>query len=149
MSNNKANKDLSNVTYPAISAGSTTTGAGDRVIETYIRANDSTGNRSWYRKWASGWKECAIKTHNTNIPSNGSAEAILPIKFTDASTVICIATPMEWLNAQLYTYVYKTGDSTNHSGTVTQSMEGQYIKISVSAAAGQSCSKWQLYCWGD
>ena len=70
--NDKANKDLSNVTYPSIIYNSSTekfdglahTGSGDRVIETYI----STDGLTWYRKWASGWKECGqigITANNT------------------------------------------------------------------------------------
>ena len=51
----KANNDLSNVTYPQmIPDGIEHQGAGDRVIETYI----SSDGKTWYRKWASGWKEC-------------------------------------------------------------------------------------------
>ena len=54
LNENKANKDLSNVTYPSIIAGSTTSGSGDRVVEQYL----SSDGKTWYRKWASGWKEC-------------------------------------------------------------------------------------------
>ena len=51
----RALKDLSNVTYPQmIPDGIAHQGAGDRVIETYI----SSDGKTWYRKWASGWKEC-------------------------------------------------------------------------------------------
>ena len=58
----RALKDLSNVTYPEIVYDEETgkfdgiahQGAGDRVIETYISSDGNT----WYRKWASGWKEC-------------------------------------------------------------------------------------------
>lgn len=57
--------DLSNVTYPAITAGSITTGSGDRVVETYI-SSVSSGVYKWYRKWASGWKECGGEITGTS-----------------------------------------------------------------------------------
>ena len=51
----RALKDLSNVTYPQmIPDGIAHQGAGDRVIESFI----SSDGKTWYRKWASGWKEC-------------------------------------------------------------------------------------------
>lgn len=61
--NNKADNTLSNVTYPAITAGETTTGTADRVIKQYMSSDGLT----WYRLWASGWKECGgMVTGNKN-----------------------------------------------------------------------------------
>lgn len=81
-----ATKTLSNVTYPANTAGTTTTGSGDRVIETYI----SIDGHSWYRKWASGWKECGI------IASTTSGWAYydrgLPLTFTSTSSMYVTVT---------------------------------------------------------
>ncbi len=51
---NLAKKDFSNVTNPTLSVGNTSYGVCDRVVETYISSDGNT----WYRKWASGWKEC-------------------------------------------------------------------------------------------
>ena len=81
LNNNKANKDLSNVTYPANTAGSTTTGSGDRVIETYI----SSDGKTWYRKWASGWKECGI----SNRGGSWSYHTVtLPLTFSNTNYVV-------------------------------------------------------------
>lgn len=71
----RALASLSNVTYPTNTAGSTKTGAGDRVIETYI----SGDCRTWYRKWASGWKECGTKIAGQ---SAGTTNVTLPIEFS-------------------------------------------------------------------
>ena len=77
--NVKADKDLSNVTYPANTAGSTTTGSGDRVIETYI----SSDGQTWYRKWASGWKECGV--NSIQITVSGWATYNLPLTFSTSN----------------------------------------------------------------
>ena len=78
LNENKANKDLSNVTYPTITAGSTTTGSGDRVIEHYISSDGLT----WYRKWASGWKECGVFV---NAGTWGGTEIQLPVTFQNTN----------------------------------------------------------------
>ena len=69
---NKADKDLSNVTYPTNTAGSIKTGAGDRVVETYISSDGNT----WYRKWASGWKECGGRVQGDSI------DIVFPLTFS-------------------------------------------------------------------
>ena len=82
----RALKDLSNVTYPEIVYDEETgkfdglehTGAGDRVIETYI----STDGKTWYRKWASGWKECGV-TITSSTTTATFTKIILPITFTN------------------------------------------------------------------
>lgn len=79
LNTNKANKDLSNVTYPTNTLGNTTTGAGDRIIETYI----SSDGKTRYRKWASGWKECWLVDY-----ADGSASQItitLPLEFSNGN----------------------------------------------------------------
>ena len=73
----RAKTDLSNVDYPLNSAGSTTTGAGDRIIETYI----SSDKKTWYRKWKSGWKEMGGTVYSTG----GWATLTLPISFSNAN----------------------------------------------------------------
>ena len=77
-------KDLSNVTYPTnVADGIAKTGAGDRVIETYISSDGNT----WYRKWASGWKECG------GIVGTGSAAyrtLSLPLSFSNTNYVVNI-----------------------------------------------------------
>ena len=77
----KANNDLANVTYPSITAGSTTSGSGDRVVEQYL----SSDGKTWYRKWASGWKECGFFVSgkkNTDIP------VTTPITFSNTNYII-------------------------------------------------------------
>lgn len=76
---NKANYNLSNVTYPEIMYDTSTKlfdglehlGAGDRVVENFISSDGNT----WYRKWASGWKECGLKNIDIGI------EKDLPLNF--------------------------------------------------------------------
>ena len=82
---NKANKNLSNVTYPPPVYGSSTSGAGDVVQEVYI----STNKKKWYRIWKSGWKECGqILTGG----SWGNKSASFGITFSDTN-YICVVTP--------------------------------------------------------
>ena len=89
LTNSKANNDLANVTYPEIVYDEETgkfdgiahQGAGDRVIETYISSDGNT----WYRKWASGWKECGFFVSgkkNTDIP------VTTPITFSNTNYII-------------------------------------------------------------
>lgn len=77
--NNKADKNLNNVTYPSIISGSTTTGSGDRVIEQYV----SSDGKTWYRKWASGWKECGT----VYTSSSGYGTWNMPITFSSTNYV--------------------------------------------------------------
>lgn len=51
-----AEKDFSNVTFPSLILGNSSHCVSDRVIEQYLSSDGST----WYRKWASGWKECGM-----------------------------------------------------------------------------------------
>lgn len=65
-----------------ISAGTTLTNQNDTVVETCVSSDGST----WYRKWASGWKECGgIYT----FPSGGSGNYnnfTMPITFETTPT---------------------------------------------------------------
>ena len=86
---NLATKTLGNVTYPANTAGSTTTGYGDRVIETYI-SSISSGFYKWYRKWASGWKECGGYADPPNNNAwNNNFSMTFGITFSQAPIVTC------------------------------------------------------------
>lgn len=85
LTSDKANKDLSNVTYPqAVADGVARTGDGDRVIETYI----SSDERTWYRKWVSGWKECGGIL--SNVVSGYIAEITLPLSFSNTTYTISV-----------------------------------------------------------
>ena len=53
-------------------------GAGDRVIESYISSDGLT----WYRKYASGWKECGIRI---STGSEGVKSYTLPIAFSNTN----------------------------------------------------------------
>ena len=86
----KADKNLSNVTYPSITAGSTTSGSGDRVVEQYL----SSDGKTWYRKWASGWKECGLVFDH----SAGTTNKTLPISFNSSNFII---TAVAWANSEL------------------------------------------------
>ena len=87
----KADKNLSNVTYPQVVAdGFSKTGAGDRVIESFI----SSDGKAWYRKWASGWKECGLVFDHTA----GTTNKILPISFNSSNFII---TAVAWADNDL------------------------------------------------
>ena len=75
--NGKADKDLSNVTYPKNVQGNTTSGSGDRVVETYISGDKKT----WYRKWQSGWRECGGYINGYS----GYKKTELPLAFTNVN----------------------------------------------------------------
>lgn len=55
LSTNKADKTLSNVTYPQVVAdGLARIGVCDRIVERWVASNGLT----WYEKYESGWKRC-------------------------------------------------------------------------------------------
>ena len=104
--NNKADKYLSNVTYPENKKGSTTTGSCDRVIKTYISNNGKT----WYRVWESGWKECGfVKTTNTL-----DGIKTLPITFSSSNyVVVAIHNYTTSMNNMTFKYLYAEPYSPN------------------------------------
>lgn len=109
-----AKSDLSNVTYPTNTLGSTKTGAGDRVIETYI----SSDGKTWYRKYASGWKECGGEKLLTSATSGHSESAEirveLPITFTDTNYTLLLST--KWSGSgggRIYYYDYSPSRTTS------------------------------------
>lgn len=79
LTNNSAKKDLSNVTYPANTEGTTTSGSGDRVINTYISSDGLT----WARIWASGWKECG-----SFVSGSGWIAVTMPITFSNTNYIV-------------------------------------------------------------
>ena len=87
LTTNKANKDLSNVTYPEPTAnGVVQTGSGDRVIKSWIASDGQT----WYREWAGGWKECGSVFSVGSINGGGTNSWLktTPIKFTRILTAL-------------------------------------------------------------
>lgn len=83
LNNNKANKDLSNVTYPQVVAdGVAKRGAGDRVVERKV----STDGYTWYEIYESGWKRCGLRTNATTSWVNKT----LPITFSNTSYTITV-----------------------------------------------------------
>ena len=80
LDNNKADKDLSNVSYPPAMYGSSTTGAGDVVKEVYI----SKDGKTWYRKWKSGWKECGL----IGITNTQNGIKALPLSFSSKNYTV-------------------------------------------------------------
>jgi len=80
---NKANSNLSNVTYPANTIGSTTSGSGDRVIQTYIQ----TDLHLMYRIWQSGFKEVF---GNGSIGETSKITRSLGVSFTSTSTMYIV-----------------------------------------------------------
>lgn len=90
INNTKAEKSLSNVSYPEIIAnGIAQTGAGDRVIESYVSSDGLT----WYRKWASGWKECGttiVKTTTHDVTFTFPNISFNNINYTVSSFIVDI-----------------------------------------------------------
>jgi len=64
-----------------VSAGSTVQNVNDTVIEYWVASD----KRSWYRIWASGWKECGV--FGTSNNSNSHKIVYLPIQFTGNMTI--------------------------------------------------------------
>lgn len=62
-----------------VSAGTTVTGKNDTVTEYYV----SSDNKTWYRKWASGWKECGGYASGADIRNDYTV--VLPITFTNSN----------------------------------------------------------------
>ncbi len=122
----KANKDLSNVSYPPPMYGSSTTGGGDVVKEVYI----STNKQKWYRKWKSGWKECGMILTGGNW---GNKLASFGINFSDTN-YICVVTPT-LSNGNTGTYsTRETSITSKSTGSITLWWDGTIGK--------------QVYCCG-
>ena len=63
----------------SVALNTTRAGQNDTVIEYYMSSDGNT----WYRKWASGWKECGI-----TVLSNGSGTCNLPLTFSNVSYIV-------------------------------------------------------------
>lgn len=123
----KANKDLANVTYPqAVADGIEHQGAGDRVIESFI----SSDGKTWYRKWASGWKECGLVFDH----SVGTTNKTLPISFNSSNFII---TAVAWADTELLM-------------CRTDAVSNSTIKIGFGRANGEhfAVSRARIYCCG-
>lgn len=108
----KADTNLSNVTYPQISPdGVAHTGAGDRVVESYVSSDGLT----WYRKWASGWKECG--GYSSNTLSNYLKTIALPIEFSNKNYVTNVT--LVGLGSGEDTYVYWVMDAGTYPKTTS------------------------------
>ena len=84
--NNKADKDLSNVSFPGVIYGHAVTGSGDRVVKIYM----SNDGKTWYREWRSGWKDCGLILTGG---SWGNKSVSLPVSFSKTNSYICVVTP--------------------------------------------------------
>ena len=131
----KANNDLSNVTYPQVAAdGNAKTGAGDRVIESKIYSNGTT----WYRKWASGWKECGMFYQSSSISlSSGSGKDLglieLPITFSNTNyNVQCTTT---WTASGGNQFVFDTVKTYNTNNSIFLVV----TRIASSGSASPAC----------
>lgn len=63
-----------------ITAGATLTHQNDTVIESYVSSDGNT----WYRKWASGWKECGGRITGVD----GSHKVTFPLTFSNTNFTI-------------------------------------------------------------
>lgn len=129
----KANNDLANVTYPSITAGSTTSGSGDRVVEQYL----SSDGKTWYRKWASGWKECGFFVSgkkNTDIPVTA------PITFSNTNYIIQMTNV--WTSSGAHAGAWDSGGFTHKT---TNSFIAVFTTWNSSVPTNVQC---QIYCCG-
>ncbi len=80
-----------------VQSNTTRTNQNDTVVEYYM----SSDNKTWYRKWASGWKECGVYvTATIKPPANGAntevASALaLPITFSNTQYTIMLQNSWE------------------------------------------------------
>ena len=134
LTNNKANNDLSNVTYPSITAGSTTSGSGDRVVEQYL----SSDGQTWYRKWASGWKECGMFYQSPSISLSSVASKdigliALPITFSNTNyNVQCTTT---WTASAGHQFVFDTSKTNNTNDSIFLAV----TRVMSSGSASPAC----------
>lgn len=70
--------NIASLSAESVALNTTRTGQNDTVVEYYMSSDGNT----WYRKWASGWKECGGQ-----LPAgqNVSYEFTLPLAFSDAN----------------------------------------------------------------
>lgn len=72
--NLKQNKLIAN----PVALNTTRAGQNDTVIEYYMSSDGS----SWYRKWASGWKECGIRVTKT-VGEEVAQKITLPVTYSN------------------------------------------------------------------
>ena len=75
-----------------IALGTTLTNQNDTVIESYVSSDGNT----WYRKWASGWKECGMETQYSGSMSSQNMQwwnVTLPeIEFSNTNYTVLLTT---------------------------------------------------------
>lgn len=119
-----------NLSYPEIvEDGVVRTGAGDRVIETYISSDGLT----WYRKYASGWKECGLNKQKGTASGFVARTLTLPISFSNAN----------------YTAI-ATFETTSDGNLTDVSQQGIYSKTStsISVYVNDTDIYKNIYCCG-
>ena len=129
----KADKNLSNVTYPSITAGSTTSGSGDRVVEQYL----SSDGKTWYRKWASGWKECGFFVSGKK---NTDIRVTTPITFSNTNYIIQMTNV--WTSSGAHAGAWDPGGLMHKT---TNSFIAAFTTWDSNAPTNVQC---QVYCCG-
>lgn len=127
--NERADRRLSNVTNLEIIPGYEVNGL-DFVVENYISSDGLT----WYRKWASGWKECGLI-----FITNTQGVKQLPVTFTQRPT--CIATAGRYDEEALW------GPGGN-AGVVTINLTSPYDSAYIWCGTSSSGICCRLYCCG-
>lgn len=94
-----------------VQSNTTRTGQNDTVVEYYM----SSDNKTWYRKWASGWKECGVYTTATiNPPASGANKEVTPaleLPITYSNTQYTIMLQNSWENDFGHRYFWSTDKS--------------------------------------
>ena len=118
--NGKLNKIAGNYGVNAlpVQPNTTRTSQNDTVVEYYM----SSDNKTWYRKWASGWKECGVyATATIAPPANGANKEVasalaLPITFSNTNYSIMLQN--SWENEYGHRLFWSTDKSAVTANTI-------------------------------
>ena len=110
---------------------------GDLVVESYISSDGNT----WYRKYASGWKECGgkVKT-NAQLQADDYLDMLvsLPIEFSNAN--YCVYLTNQWNGSQGGHVFWYTGINRN---TTTQfGLSASNLSTANAVPAGNASCVW-------
>ena len=119
-----------------IALGTTLTNQNDTVVESYV----SSDGKTWYRKWASGWKECGMEIqHSGSISGSGIASQYitLPIEFSNTVYTVEMTT--------LYGGSASARCVWSYEAPTTNQMYAVVVNFSSSSSTSPKC---KIYCSG-